>query len=196
MRDRSELTGDFLRGKNLHFTAQDMDQASQPYFDWAQDAEYQRLVEGDPPVPLSIKGMRESNEQGWPEDDPHNIMFLIRTLEDDHIIGFANLDYISYQHGDSYMGIGIGDKAYWGKGYGQEAMNILLRYAFTELNLHRISLTVFEYNQRAIRMYEKIGFKIEGINREYHYREGRHWNLVSMGILRDEWLALNGYTAA
>jgi RimJ/RimL family protein N-acetyltransferase len=195
MRDSSELTGDILRGKNIHLSAQDMDQAAQSYFEWSQDAEYQRLVEGDPPVPLSLKGTRESNEQGWPEDDPHNIMFLVRTNEDGRIIGFANLDYISWQHGDSFMGIGIGDKSCWGMGYGKEAMNILLRYTFTELNLHRLSLTVFEYNRRAIRLYEKCGFKIEGINRDYHFREGRRWDLVSMGILREEWLMLNGYIA-
>ena len=195
MRDSNELTSDLLRGKNVHLTAQDMDQASQPYFDWAQDAEYQRLVEGDPAVPLSLKGMRESNEQGWPEDDPCNVMFLVRTNDDNRIIGFANLDYISWHHGDSFMGIGIGDKAYWGRGVGTEVMNLLLRYVFTELNLHRLSLTVFEYNQRAIRMYEKCGFKIEGINRAYHFRDGRRWDLVAMGILREEWLELNGYTS-
>jgi len=194
MRDRNELTSDLLRGKNIRLAAQDMDQASKPYFEWVQDAEYQRLVEGDVPVPLSPHGTRESNEQGWPEDDPHNVMFLIRTNEDDRIIGFANLDYIDWQNGDSYMGIGIGDKAYWSRGYGTEAMNILLRYAFTELNLYRLSLTVFEYNERAIRMYQKCGFKIEGISRAHLYREGRRWDLVSMGILREEWLALNDYT--
>jgi RimJ/RimL family protein N-acetyltransferase len=196
MRDSTELTSDILRGKNVHFTAQDMDQAAQPYFDWVQDAEYNRLVEDVPPVPLSLKGMKESNEQGWPEDDPSNVMFLIRTNEDDRIIGFANLDYISWHNGDSYMGIGIGDKSYWSKGFGREAMDILLRYAFTEMNLHRLSLTVYEYNERAIRMYEKVGFKIEGLNRDYHYREGRRWDLVNMGILREDWLELNGYTSS
>jgi RimJ/RimL family protein N-acetyltransferase len=196
MRDSSELTGDMLRGRNIHLAAQDMDRASKPYFEWSQDAEYQRLVEGDPPVPLSFKGTRESNAQGWPEDDPHNIMFLACTNEDNRIIGFANLDYISWEHGDSYMGIGIGDKMYWGKGYGTEIMNLLLRYAFTELNLHRISLTVFEYNERAVRMYEKCGFKIEGRNRDYHFRDGRRWDLICMGILREEWLDLNDYTTS
>ena len=194
MRDSTELTNDILRGKYVHFTAQDMDQAAQPYFDWAQDGEYHRLVEDGPAVPLSIKGMRESNEQGWPEDDPCNVMFLIRDNEDDHIIGFANLDYISWHNADSYMGIGIGDKSFWGRGVGREAMEILLRYAFTEMNLHRLSLTVYEYNERAIHMYEKCGFKIEGINREVHYRDGRRWDLVNMGILRSEWLERNGYT--
>jgi RimJ/RimL family protein N-acetyltransferase len=94
------------------------------------------------------------------------------------------------------MGIGLGDKTCWGKGYGTDAMSLLLRYAFTELNLHRMTLTVYEFNERAIRMYQRCGFKIEGIVRDCLYRNGRRWDLVSMGILRDEWLELNGYTSS
>lgn len=196
MRDSAELTADMLRGKNVRLAAQDMEQAAPHYFAWSSDAEYMRLVDGEPPVPLSLKATRETNERDWPEDDPSNIMFLIRANEDDRIIGFANLDYISWSHGDSYMGLGLGDKAYWGRGYGAESMNLLLRYAFTELNLQRMTLTVFAYNERAIRMYQKCGFKVEGIHREYLYREGRRWDLVSMGVLREEWLELNGYTVS
>ena len=194
MRDSAELTSDLLRGKNVRLTAQDMEQAAAQYFQWSQDAEYMRLVDGDPPVPLSLKATKDVNERDWPEDDPNNIMFLIRANEDDRIIGFANLDYISWSHGDSYMGIGLGDRTCWGRGYGSEAMNILLRYAFTELNLHRLTLTVFEFNERAVRMYQRCGFKIEGIVREVLYRDGRRWDLISMGLLRAEWLELNGYS--
>ena len=142
MRDSAELTEDMLRGKYVHLTAQDMEQAAPLYFQWSQDAEYMHLVDGDPPVPFSLKATKEGNERDWPEDDPCNIMFLIRANEDDRIIGFANLDYISWAHGDSYMGIGLGDKTCWGKGYGTDAMNLLLRYAFTELNLHRMTLSM------------------------------------------------------
>ena len=194
MRDSAELTSALLRGKNVRLTAQDMEQAAAQYFQWSQDAEYMRLVDGDPPVPLSLKATKDVNERDWPEDDPNNIMFLIRANEDDRIIGFANLDYISWSHGDSYMGIGLGDRTCWGRGYGSEAMNILLRYAFTELNLHRLTLTVFEFNERAVRMYQRCGFKIEGIVREVLYRSGRRWDLISMGLLRDEWMELNGYS--
>ena len=194
MRDSAELTSDLLRGKNVRLTAQDMEQAAAQYFQWSQDAEYMRLVDGDPPVPLSLKATKDVNERDWPEDDPNNIMFLIRANEGDRIIGFANLDYISWSQGDSYMGIGLGDRTCWGRGYGSEAMNILLRYAFTELNLHRLTLTVFEFNERAVRMYQRCGFKIEGIVREVLYRDGRRWDLISMGLLRDEWMELNGYS--
>ncbi len=85
------------------------------------------------------------------------------------------------------MGIGLGERKYWSKGYGTDAMRIILRYAFTELNLHRVSLDTFEYNPRAIRSYEKAGFKIEGRVRQLLNREGRRWDVIYMGILREEW---------
>ena len=68
-------------------------------------------------------------------------------------------------------------------------MRVILRFAFTELNLHRVSLTVFDYNQRAIRSYEKAGFRMEGRQRGFLKREGQRWDLIYMGILRSEWEA-------
>jgi RimJ/RimL family protein N-acetyltransferase len=70
-------------------------------------------------------------------------------------------------------------------------MNVLLRFAFTEVNLKRVSLGVFEYNPRAIRSYEKAGFRLEGRLRSLLHREGRRWDNLFMGILREEWLELN-----
>jgi RimJ/RimL family protein N-acetyltransferase len=70
-------------------------------------------------------------------------------------------------------------------------MKIVLRYAFAELNLHRVSLGVFEYNPRAIRSYEKAGFQHEGRARKHLNHEGQRWDIFFMGILREEWLALN-----
>jgi RimJ/RimL family protein N-acetyltransferase len=70
-------------------------------------------------------------------------------------------------------------------------MRVMLRYAFRELNLHRVTLTVFEYNPRAIRSYEKAGFVVEGRLRNWLNREGRRWDMIHMGILREEWETLN-----
>jgi len=72
-------------------------------------------------------------------------------------------------------------------------MRILLRYAFTELNLRRVTLTVFAYNPRAIRSYEKVGFRHEGHLRDFLNREGRRWHELYMGILREEWMEQNEY---
>ena len=90
-----------------------------------------------------------------------------------------------------FVGLGIGETEYWSKGYGTDVMNVLLRFAFTEVNLQRLTLTVFEYNTRAIRSYEKAGFHHEGRKHLALHREGKRWNELYMGILRQEWLELN-----
>jgi len=187
----NELTADLLRGKLVRLCAVDPDVFSKIFIAWSHDSEFWRLLANSPPVPLSQEGMKKFIEKELMKDDPRNLFFIVRTLKDDHIIGEVGLDGISYTRGDSYAGIGIGERNYWGKGYGTDAMNILLRYAFTELNLQRVSLTVFEYNQRAIRSYEKCGFKPEGRSHEAFHREGRRWDIIHMGILSDEWQALN-----
>ena len=94
---------------------------------------------------------------------------------------------------DAFAGIGIGEREFWGKGYGSDAIQLLLRYAFTELNLQRVSLTVFEFNQRAQRSYEKVGFRLEGRQRQIMQREGRRWDILYMGILREDWMENYGY---
>ncbi|MCJ7660780.1 MAG: GNAT family N-acetyltransferase [Anaerolineales bacterium] len=101
------------------------------------------------------------------------------------------MDGVHWSHGDSSVGIGIGEREYWSKGYGTDAMNVILRFAFDELNLYRISLNVFEYNQRAIRSYEKVGFVVEGREREFLRRAGRRWDMIFMGLLREEWAQKN-----
>jgi RimJ/RimL family protein N-acetyltransferase len=90
------------------------------------------------------------------------------------------------------LGIGILRREYWGRGYGSEAVSLMLRFGFTELNLRRISLSVFEYNTRAVRAYEKAGFQQEGRLRQALQRDGRRWDELFMGILREDWLRLHG----
>ena len=111
--------------------------------------------------------------------------------EDDKLIGEIGLDVVTWPGRDAFVGLGIGETEYWSKGYGTDIMNVLLRFAFTEINLKRVTLTVFEYNPRAIRSYEKAGFRHEGRKRLLLNREGRRWDELYMGILREEWLALN-----
>jgi len=102
-------------------------------------------------------------------------------------LGLVGLDGILWNQGTAWVGIGIGEREYWGKGYGTDAMRTILHYGFDELNLHRVSLNVFEYNQRAIHSYEKAGFTIEGRMRQCLRREGQRWDLIFMGILREDW---------
>ncbi|MCZ7572072.1 MAG: GNAT family N-acetyltransferase [Ardenticatenaceae bacterium] len=83
------------------------------------------------------------------------------------------------------------DEANWGKGYGHEALELALGFAFRELNLYRVQLTVFGYNERAIALYKTAGFQREGVYREFMQRDGQRYDLHLFGLLRREWEALN-----
>ena len=85
------------------------------------------------------------------------------------------------------MGIVIGDKAQWGKGYGTDTMRTLVGWGFGELNLHRIALQVYDDNARAVHCYEKVGFKTEGRLRESNFHNGRYRDTLIMALLRAEW---------
>jgi RimJ/RimL family protein N-acetyltransferase len=154
---------------------------------WSRDSEYSRLLDADPARLWSAGQIKTHMEKEWEKDSRNGFFFLIRTLADDRLIGLVGLDGIRWTHGDAWVGIGLGEREYWGKGYGTDAMRVILRYAFTELNLHRVSLNVFEYNSRAICSYGKVGFAIEGRVRQFLQRDGQRWDLIFMGILWEEW---------
>jgi len=122
---------------------------------------------------------------------PEGYYFGIRTLAEDKLIGELGLDVVNWPGREAFVGLGIGETEYWSKGYGTDVMNVLLRFAFMEINVRRVSLGVFEYNPRAIHSYEKVGFRHEGSMRRLLKREGRRWDNLFMGILREEWLELN-----
>ncbi len=106
---------------------------------------------------------------------------------DDRLLGDINLEVTHWNCREAFVGLGIGPRDFWGRGYGTEAMQLALEYAFLEVNLERVTLTVFEYNPRAIRSYEKCGFRHEGRLRGALLREGKRWDMLYMGIRRAEW---------
>jgi RimJ/RimL family protein N-acetyltransferase len=114
-------------------------------------------------------------------------VFTVRRMDDNGIVGFLELDGILWTHRTAAISIGIGDRTNWGKGYGHEAMELALRFAFDELNLHRVQLTVFSYNWRAIALYESLGFRLEGSFREFLERDGQRYDMLLYGLLRREW---------
>ncbi len=179
-----------LKGQLVRLSAYDPEVAVELNARWNADSEYLRLLDWDPARRYSKKMNKEWIEKHMDEYLTHS--FLIRALEDDRPVGEIGLDGIQWNFGDAFVGIGLGDRADWGKGYGTDAMRIILRYAFMELNLHRVSLNVFEYNPRGIRSYEKSGFVIEGRERGLLQRDGRRWDVVYMGILKEDWLRQNG----
>jgi ribosomal-protein-alanine N-acetyltransferase len=118
------------------------------------------------------------------------VVFGVARPLDDVLIGVSGLHQINWKNRNGNFGITIGDKSCWNQGLGTETTALVMQYAFDTLNLHRVTLQVFEYNARAIRVYEKLGFQKEGVLREEHFREGRYWDTIFMGLLREEWRQL------
>jgi RimJ/RimL family protein N-acetyltransferase len=114
-------------------------------------------------------------------------LFGIRPLEEEALIGTVDLNGILWSQRVCTLSVAIGDPAQRGKGYGTEAMELVLRFAFHELNLHRVELTVFSYNTRAIAVYERLGFVYEGAHREFLERDGQRFDMLRYGLLRNEW---------
>jgi RimJ/RimL family protein N-acetyltransferase len=100
--------------------------------------------------------------------------------------GFIDIDYVNKT---AETGIFIGNKNYWNKGYGTEALSLLLDYGFKALNLHNIMLRVYEFNERAIRCYQKTGFKHIGKRREALHRNLEKHNIIFMDILQNDFYA-------
>ena len=174
-------------GKFVKLTEDDPAVLAKAFVIWFKDTELSRLLDSDPPRTWSFEKIKQWMEKDLEKQDPENIFFSIRTLGDDQLIGFIGLLGIAWNHGDAWVAISIGEREYWGQGYGTDAMRVLQRYAFEQLNLHRLTLLVFEYNHRAQKSYEKSGFKVEGRQRETMRREGHRWDWIYMGILKEEW---------
>ena len=182
---------DVLTGKFVRLSAFDPQEMSKKIPHWNQNSEYFRLLNSSGQPMQSSKAALKWMDEEAGEVSPADYYFSIRTLTEDKLIGELSLDVVTWLGRDAFVGLGIGETEYWGKGYGTDVMNVLLRFAFTEVNLRRVTLSVFEYNPRAIRSYEKAGFRHEGRARKVLNKEGKRWDILYMGILREEWLELN-----
>jgi len=157
------------------------------YHKWFSNTEFLRLLMPDVAMPKTIE-----NELAWYEEaskSKDEYVFGIRALDDDRLLGNCSIFSISQSSRNAEVGIYIGEPSEWGKGFGSDALNVLVRFGFMDVNLHRIELHVFGYNARAIRSYEKVGFVREAVLREALYRDGIYHDIHIMGILRRDWLA-------
>jgi RimJ/RimL family protein N-acetyltransferase len=143
-------------------------------------------VDAAPARPLDAEFyVNELKEQ---KQDKNMVLFRLRTLDDDKLIGFADL-HVRWNMQTCFLAIGIGDPDYWNRGLGTDATRLVVNYAFRELNLYRVGLSVYAYNERAVHVYEKVGFVHEGRQRAALYRDGQRFDLLYMSVLRPEWEA-------
>jgi RimJ/RimL family protein N-acetyltransferase len=112
-------------------------------------------------------------------------VYVIETIAERDAVGICSLENIDSRARAAGFGIWIG-KPYWGRGLGTDATRTACRFGFRQMNLQRISLCVYETNPRAVRAYEKAGFKREGISRRGQFVGGRHVDVLDMGLLSEE----------
>ncbi|MFN8538220.1 MAG: GNAT family protein [Thermomicrobiales bacterium] len=148
---------------------------------------------GDPPWPQSLERLQAEFDQNAAKGGRDGSSFAIEV--GGTFIGTCGLFNADDLAQTSELGIGIGDKAYWGQGYGREAVTMLVEYGFLMLNRRKIWLRVWGNNERAIRAYRACGFVEEGRLRAHVWSAGAYHDLVHMGLLRDEWQASRTATA-
>ncbi len=113
--------------------------------------------------------------------------FVIADKDSKEYMGQIDLHKIDWKNRSAVMGIVIGRKELHGKGYGAEAIRLLQDFVFLSLNLHRLELEVYEYNDKAHHCYLKCGFIEEGRLRKKLYKNGRYWDIICMSLLRSEY---------
>jgi Acetyltransferases, including N-acetylases of ribosomal proteins len=173
-----------LSGENIQLTA--LREGEEAVLEkWFNNIEFLRNYDMVPSVPQEKRGIdelmkyyRESNER---------YIMAVRLKKDGQLIGISGFDDIIWANGTAFMFIGIGESECQGRGFGREALQLLIDYGFNELNFHKIQLNVIEYNDKAVKLYEKAGFVREGIYREYIYRDGRRYHMYLYGMLKSEW---------
>lgn len=125
-----------------------------------------------------------------------SVAYGIHERDTDRLIGLTTFSSLDPDNGSVLFHITIGERDSWGHGLGTEAVQLMLWLAFERMGLHRVGLSVFAFNERAIRSYRKAGFTEEGRLRSAIARDGAYWDEVMMGVLRDEWLAARAAVAA
>jgi RimJ/RimL family protein N-acetyltransferase len=157
------------------------------YLVWVNDPEVTRFQ--GIRYPLSRAAEEEWLKESLGKTSPPEIVLAIETLTDTRHIGSIGLHDIQRENRRAVLGVMIGDKTCWDRGYGTDALQTLLRFAFDEVNLHRVQLLVHEHNARAIACYRKCGLVEEGRLREDWYQDGRYADTIVMGVLASEFHA-------
>ena len=185
-----DIATQLFEGQDIRFGPIDYEKDPEIESKWTHNAEFMRLYEFEPARPMSaaiVKKQYEKIEKRI-EENKDIYHFMIRAKADDRLIGKAIIQRIEWTNGNCGIRVGIGSADDRRKGYGTQAMKMLLRFAFAELNLFRVTAYVPEYNEGAITLVKKFGFTEEVRRRQALERDGRRWDLLVLGLLKDEWL--------
>jgi len=184
-----DIQTQLFEGQDIRFGPIDHEKDPEIESKWTHDSEFMRLMEMGPARPLSAAMIKKQYEklEKQIEEDKNLFHFMIRAKTDDRLLGKAWIQWIEWANGNGLICLGIGAPEDRRKGYGTQALRMLLRFAFAELNLFRVTAMVPEYNEGAIMLLQKLGFVREVCRRKSLERDGRRWDLYVYGLLRDEW---------
>ena len=171
-----------IKGKKLNLRAierTDMQKMTK----WANDPDLRNFV--GPQFPVSMY-----EEEAWFDRLTRNEFrkALIIETKQQEAIGYVYID-LDWVNRKAQLSMAIGEKDYWDKGYGTEVVQIALNHCFNEVNMNKVYLYVFEFNKSAVRLYEKCGFKKEGLIRQDYLIHGKYEDRIIMGILKKEFSA-------
>ena len=152
-------------------------------FKWANDPDITKFTG----KPLTKTAEQEYNRLLHKIKFESREVFMIETTDQKKSIGHMYLD-LDKNNQKTELSITVGEKDYWGKGYGSEAVNLFLDYCFNKLHLNKVCLKVLSFNNPAIKMYKKAGFRKEGILREDIFLNGKYEDFIVMSILRREYV--------
>lgn len=150
---------------------------------WHHDPEVMRWMSDRYAEPLAEVRRRLENR---PLNSYGDVLYGIEALADEVLIGLVRLRDAEPETGCAELDVYIGEKDYWGRGYATDAMRTMCRYGFEKMRLHKISLTVVTENHAAHRVYRKVGFSDEGRLRQVFRRDGRWYDMFTMGLLEGE----------
>jgi len=175
-----------IRRSSVEFTPLQMENIH-THFRWNNDPELNRLDSEIPYEKEAFGAFKGRFEQLCLDSSPTHQHFEIHALDADHaLIGVAFATHISEHNRHAQVGITIGERSFWGQGYGRESLQLLLAYCFERLQLHCVSAETFEYHTAWRCLVEGMGFTKEGTAREYLYRDGRYWDKETYSLLERE----------
>lgn len=173
----------FLKGKRVLLRPLKKETDIADCVRWMNNNEVRRFLTTYWPVSFQ-------SEEEWFDGmvkDKNNLVLAMET-SDRKFIGIMGLHRINWRDRTATTGALIGEKEYWGKGYGTEAKMLLLDYAFDTLNLRKIGSMVIAYNKRSLAYSLHCGYKIEGVLKKQIFKEGRYWDEIMLGVFRRDWL--------
>jgi len=186
-----DIQTQLFEGQDIRFGPIDHEKDPEIESQWTHDSEFMRMMDTAPARPMSAAMVRKQYEklEKQIEEKKNLFHFMIRTRADDRLIGMAAIYRIEWTNGNAFLRLGIGAAEDRRKGYGSQALQMLLRFAFAELNLFRVSAMVPEYNEAALALLKKFGFAQEVCRRKALERDDQRWDLYVFGLLSEEWQA-------